>query len=289
MVLDSAQTYVFFFKVLRQNKKPLTYFFAGKFVAAPQFTHANLYTVYDNGTDAFVAGDSGKIVKRNAGGWSQKNSGLTTPIRSIVFATENPLKGYAVGDQGKVVQSNDAGETWSLSLSGVDINFSSVACSEMGDSAWAVGEAGIIYQTIDFGQTWERFSKGSTTANTRVTFRKPRGYIAGSSGSLRIFNPVNNQLTLGVKSLQKTASLDFSVFPNPVKNQFSINCEVANFSTVTISIQDINGKELMHFIAHKSGLGFQKTVDVSKFNNGIYFIHLSTEKEYLIKKIVVLN
>lgn len=264
-------------------------FVGGKFNPAPQFTSANLYTVFDDGTNAFVAGDSGVIVKRNAGVWSQKSSGITTPVRSIVFAEFDFNKGYAVGDAGKIIQSQDAGETWSISLSGVDINFTSIACSSTGDSAWAVGDAGIIYQTIDNGATWERFSKGATSNNTGVKFKRDRGYLTGNAGSLRIFSPVNNQLSVGIKSSAVTKKQVVQVYPNPAQNQFFIALHLDESSLLKIVLKDLEGKDVL-FIANETTQGnCIKKVDVSKLPNGVYFLNLQTDESYQIKKIIVLN
>ncbi len=260
-----------------------------QFNPAPQFTNVNLYTVFDDGTNAFVAGDSGKIVKRSAGVWTHKNSGLNTTLRSLIFASANPLKGYAVGDQGRIIQSSDAGETWSPSLSGADVNFSSIACSENGDSAWAVGEAGIIYQTTDFGQSWERFSKGATSSNTRVTFRKPRGYIAGTSGSLRTFFPVNNQSTLGIKLLSESIAENVFLYPNPAKDVVTLQFTSEKMEQVIVMLKDANGKDIAVPINQFFSGKIVRQIQLENLKDGIYFLHIRKGEQYLIKKLVVVK
>ncbi len=261
----------------------------GKFNLASQFTQANLYAVYDDGINAFVAGDSGKIVKRSAGVWIHKQSGISSTIRSITFAANNSSIGYAVGDNGKIIQSNDAGDTWNLSLAGVDINFASVACSEYGDSAWAVGASGIIYQTMNQGLTWERFSKGATSSNTRVAYKVPNGYITGSSGSLRIFTPVNTNPVDSALSVNgiKYPSQAILIYPNPAKNEFNLAFYSEQSEQVKITVKDINGNELF-VLSNQSATGtFVKTIDVSQLSAGIYFVHVSSANQYRIKKLIL--
>lgn len=262
-------------------------FFNGKFNPAPQFTQANLYTVYDDGSTAFVAGDSGKIVKRSAGIWTHKNSGLTAAIRCIVFAPSASAKGYAVSDEGKIIQSTDNGDTWSLSLSGVDIDFSSVACSEAGDSVWAVGTNGIIYQSLDNGGSWERFSIGTTNNTTNVKVKKDKGYLSGSSGTLRTFNPVNNQLSVGIKWIAASTNSTTLLYPNPSNSHFLFSINSPREAHLKVYLKDINGKDIS-MLCNKMVTGnYSQLVDVSALKSGIYFVHFTSDNSITIKKIVI--
>jgi photosystem II stability/assembly factor-like uncharacterized protein len=266
-------------------------FVNGKFNLAPQFTTVNLHTVFDDGNNAFVAGDSGKIVKRSSGIWVHKQSGLTSAIRSLIFAPKNSNLGYAVGDNGKIIQSADAGETWSISLSGVDIDFASIACSEYGDSAWAVGSSGIIYQTMDQGQTWERYSKGATTSNTRVAYKIPKGYITGSSGSLRIFNPINSNpsdsslVVFGKKYRKK----DLIIYPNPAQKEFTLALYSEFRENLRIVIKDIQGKELKVIVQENVQGTFTRQIELPELPKGIYFVHVINSDDYRIKKLILLD
>jgi hypothetical protein len=83
--------------------------------------------------------------------------------------------------------------------------------------------------------------------------------------------------TLSVNSIEDP-SYNLQMFPNPVSNHLNI---VSTLNSTYLLI-DINGKELLN----GSIINGRNTIDVSKLNSGIYFMHFNNDSQVIIKKIV---
>ena len=87
-----------------------------------------------------------------------------------------------------------------------------------------------------------------------------------------------NQTIVGLN--ENTNDLEFNVYPNPCDNLLSIDIDLLNQSSITIS--DISGKIIYH-----QKLNFMQTIlDVSSLNSGIYFLELLSDNKKQIKKII---
>jgi len=80
--------------------------------------------------------------------------------------------------------------------------------------------------------------------------------------------------------------IEFSLMPNPVDNNFNININ-AKQHIKAISIVDQLGKVLIKYKIDQFG-AFTKTIDISNFSKGIYFVKIQLEKGELIEKIMKL-
>jgi len=85
---------------------------------------------------------------------------------------------------------------------------------------------------------------------------------------------------LGISDYQIDNSITY--YPNPAKDVLHINSEN---SLKGISIYDINGRTLLN--TELIGSQVQNDFDVSKFDNGVYFIKIVSEKGQFIDKLVI--
>lgn len=79
----------------------------------PESKHFDFNAVSFNGRRIDLAGDPGtKIFSSIDGGrtWSTHETGITVPIRKILFADQQ--NGFAIGDLGNILVTYDGGETW---------------------------------------------------------------------------------------------------------------------------------------------------------------------------------
>lgn len=83
-------------------------------------------------------------------------------------------------------------------------------------------------------------------------------------------------------SIAENQDLIFEVYPNPTKGEITINLNSANS---IIYIVDINGKTIKTLRVQKS----QTVIDLSEFENGIYFIKVKTENDIITKKISLIR
>jgi len=78
-----------------------------------------------------------------------------------------------------------------------------------------------------------------------------------------------------------------ALYPNPATNVLNVKFLSAMEKEANVQLYDLTGKlmqsKTMNLIPGKQIESF----DVSTFGNGIYFLHLTTDKQHLVKKFVV--
>jgi hypothetical protein len=78
----------------------------------------------------------------------------------------------------------------------------------------------------------------------------------------------------------------FSIYPNPANNSISIGLTLEESETITLSIFDVNGKQIWYDKTDKTN-NYSKAIDLSKFSSGIFTIIGKTSKEMYTKKFTV--
>jgi hypothetical protein len=86
---------------------------------------------------------------------------------------------------------------------------------------------------------------------------------------------------VGVNNISSTTSA-FTVYPNPSNTILFVEYNLIN-GAIPIQITDVAGQEIKNVQMNSS----QIQVDISSFNNGIYFVNAKTANGTLTKKIVV--
>jgi hypothetical protein len=96
----------------------------------------------------------------------------------------------------------------------------------------------------------------------------------------------DNQIITG---LTRSENLQHSliVYPNPASDQLFITLSSKNTESVSVKLINLTGSVVYQFSQKNSTDFFQKQIDISKLVPGVYFIELQTEKERLVKKVVV--
>ena len=85
------------------------------------------------------------------------------------------------------------------------------------------------------------------------------------------------------------SSTHFSIYPNPATNFTTLEISSDKTQTIKISVIDLLGKE----IAKKEKVIFSgttlETIDISEYQNGIYFVNLQIGTQVTAKKLVITN
>lgn len=89
-----------------------------------------------------------------------------------------------------------------------------------------------------------------------------------------------NSIT-GINELN--TSLRFSMFPNPASEYLNIQGDNINLKGASISLYNTLGKEVMHSICSANSF----KLDLTSFNEGIYFVRVNTQEGYATRKIIV--
>jgi hypothetical protein len=76
-----------------------------------------------------------------------------------------------------------------------------------------------------------------------------------------------------------------SVNPNPTSNMLNIHFDADNKPFI-VKVQNINGQEIFKDIHSSPENSYSRSLDMSEFANGIYFLQIVTDKEVVTKKIV---
>jgi hypothetical protein len=78
-----------------------------------------------------------------------------------------------------------------------------------------------------------------------------------------------------------------SVYPNPTSGIVKINVNKTNFSQLTISIIDIQGKEVYNETDKNISTEYNKEINLEKLAKGIYYIKLNTGNDSKVQKLIV--
>ena len=191
----------------------------------------------------------------------------------------------------------------------VDINFSLYAQSmEEGEDFWlqVSTDGGQSYRTIE---TWEsgidfqnsvRDSvsvrlEGEFTDETQLRFR-----CDASSNSDQVYLDdieitgcyvtQKGESAHNVLNTQKQSPLnDLSIFPNPAKDELSVQYHTPAPVDVNLQIVNMDGSVLMkQRTTSIPGLNNER-IDLDQFSNGVYYLLVSHSHEHITKKFIIIE
>ncbi len=124
---------------------------------------------------------------------------------------------------------------------------------------------------------------GFTTTPMTLTIQSSKPVILGAyfsrSESKMTIKPGN----LGVANIN--AASTFTVYPNPAKDNITINWDNTNGSKdAELTVTDITGKKVYHTICNT---GAAKTINLSNFQKGLYFINIIVDGASETKKFIL--
>jgi len=81
--------------------------------------------------------------------------------------------------------------------------------------------------------------------------------------------------------------IEFSVYPNPAKNQISVDFSSTNNKSSNLIISDILGKTVKEFSVNSSNGINRLEINLNNLNDGIYFVNFSNNDIKSTKKLVI--
>jgi hypothetical protein len=84
-----------------------------------------------------------------------------------------------------------------------------------------------------------------------------------------------------------SSSTEINVFPNPASEMISISITNADFSQISISITDLQGKEVFSATDKNVSAEYKRQIDVQEFGKGIYFIRMNTGNDSKVEKLII--
>ena len=78
----------------------------------------------------------------------------------------------------------------------------------------------------------------------------------------------------------------FSLYPNPSNGIFTVDVQGLDEDEYILSVKDILGKEVVS-ASEKINRNLKKTIDLSSYGTGTYFVTLTNSNTTITKKIVI--
>lgn len=126
--------------------------------------------------------------------------------------------------------------------------------------------------------------------------RNGRGMGPGGNEPLhRLFTPEGfllwnpeEPLPFNVETENIDGRLQLNIFPNPAVNSVQISMMLTADSQVSMIVLDKQGNEVQQSKSEKASTGlYTKTVDVSKLNDGLYFIKVTAGEESSLERLII--
>ena len=88
--------------------------------------------------------------------------------------------------------------------------------------------------------------------------------------------------------IQESVNLDhISVYPNPASDKLNINFNSAEKQDIQVQLMSITGEIIYSDIVNNFSGDYFKSLDVSRYAKGMYFLRIKTKGGEMNKKIVV--
>lgn len=219
------------------------------------------------------------ILNSYDGGYSWDTSFISTSvhINTLKFSSDN--LGFAIGNSGVIMRTQDAGQTWENINSGTVNNL--LCIDFMNEQTWIVGgKNATLLLTEDNGETWQSiYLPPSTSSVWSVKFPEKDEivfirYLGLKRASIYNLTKVPKQIKL---------SENFKIFPNPAKDEFTIEINDSKLINAYAEFYNLLGdKVFSHFINQE-----HEVVDFSTFPKGIYIVKVVNQGETSIQRLLV--
>ncbi|NQV03605.1 MAG: T9SS type A sorting domain-containing protein, partial [Bacteroidia bacterium] len=239
---------------------------------------------------------SGVILHTSNGGkdWAVQlfNQSFPGSVNTLFFL--DSLHGWAGSNYGFFNWTNDGGETWEGNLALCvlgsynirDIYFQSQ------DIGWVASENGRIYYTEDGGVSFkEQFTHTGNNITCLGFTENGNGWAVGDSGV--ILSTENGGFPVPVEDpapvIRQESSLSIQIYPNPVTSSTTIEYEIEQPATVSLTIYNQLGREVMNLTEGNQPAGtHQKNIYLADLPSGIYLCRLQVGNQSVVKRIVKL-
>ncbi len=244
----------------------------------------SVYCLLIDGNDIYRGCNSGQyggIYKStdNAASWTAVNTGLTN-LEITCFAASG-TKIFA-GTTDGLFLSNNNGASWSPINNGLDCTHITALLAE-GTTVYAGTNAGLIFgfASYDNGNNWisinDNSSNLSSTLNSYIIVGTD--LYAGLCCGHGLWKRPLSEVSTGI--VEKIKGNNFSAYPNPTAGDFTIQLD---FAEPNCKLQILNS---IGQILQSKMIEGKTNIDLKIADQGFYLIKIITEKQTIIKRVVV--
>ncbi|HJN06839.1 MAG TPA: T9SS type A sorting domain-containing protein [Bacteroidales bacterium] len=285
----------------------------GVFFAASLFSGSDIYRSFDNAstweaTNTLGQGDIQSVhnsngilyagrtdgvfrTSDNGNSWTKASGGLSEiPFIKAIGSDDEYI--YTSTTSEGLWRSNNQGDDWELVMNPGLQNYVNAIANRNGYMFVGTKTSGILYSE-DHGDTWSDYSEGllSELENGNI----PLVYTLQIKGD-SIYCGLNSYGTwvapmpyvTSVGNYDEDNVSYFYVYPNPAHSQVNIKLESSTSIFCSISIFDLAGRQLLNIQNKLLTIGLNNiSLDVSRFNKGVYIIEVSKGSSVAIQKLVV--
>lgn len=236
-------------------------------ISFPNSGNLNFYWVATKNGNCGVTTNSGVNWAVNA------SFGAAYGIKSIHARNTNPGDVWCVGALGLKKKTNDNGATWTSQTMGTTNTLNDVHFSNQSSLyGHAVGENGTIVCTTNGGLTWGLETSTTTQRlNSIFMLDTQTGFAVGDSGTILLYG-----ISVATNVKDELMKDDVTVYPVPAFSE--INAELS-FKPKAIKVFNNLGREIT------SASYFP--INIRELEDGVYFIQIFSESNFITKKIIV--
>ena len=190
--------------------------------------------------------------------------------------------GYS--EHKKVYKSNDGGLTWeNISYDLPNLPILSLEMYDTIPGLVFIGTYGGVYYLEPESTEWKKFGCLPTTAVNDIEIQYLNGdkIFIGTHGR-GIFEASLAPLSASLSTHQEELS-EFTVYPNPTQGILNFNSTI---QLDRVLVYDAHGRKLLDEIDREKSSEI-KSVDISNFSKGVYFVELRKENFKEVRKIIL--
>jgi hypothetical protein len=139
---------------------------------------------------------------------------------------------------------------------------------------------GVAGGTAPFTYLWNTTPPSTLNTVEGLTAGDYTCSVTDNTGCTVIFT-FNVPYTVGINELNLN---NVEIFPNPVKDVITIKKSSSKPQNISVSINDINGKELI--VENNLNSASNQNINVSALSSGVYFIQIKNNQGQLIRKFI---
>ena len=197
---------------------------------------------------------------------------------------------FSVAEKPKILRTDNLGETWT-DISGFGDNdtsnngfpdvivYSLLVHPENNDVLWAGTEIG-LFESLDNGATWAYADNGLPAVSIFQIQVIDNQIIVGTHGRGIWTLDLNG---VGVEEKYKNQDIKWSVYPNPVDDEFTIDIDPEYVKKINqVDVININGQVMLT----RKVLEPKSKIQVHDLPKGTYIVQLYSDTEIFQKKIL---